>query len=161
MVANIMLALHCKKTEAIDLKSPIWEYISNTYSVDQVRHSACHTTLQTCSRTTLRGPVQFAGGRSLAQACAITAFSCAHDSVAMLCSNVELLFNTNDGGYRSPRYVSSAITLLLFCAGTRCAGGPWRQSRRSTSSALRHFAVAKTKHASITQYRRQFRFCGM
>ena len=36
MVANIMLALHCKKTEAIDLKSPIWEYISNTYSVDQV-----------------------------------------------------------------------------------------------------------------------------
>jgi hypothetical protein len=36
MVANIMLALHCKKTEAIDLKTPIWEYISNTYSVDQV-----------------------------------------------------------------------------------------------------------------------------
>lgn len=31
-----MLALHCKKTDAIDLKSPIWEYISNTYSVDQV-----------------------------------------------------------------------------------------------------------------------------
>lgn len=42
MVANIMLALHCKKTEAIDLKSPIWEYISNTYSVDQV-HCSSHT----------------------------------------------------------------------------------------------------------------------
>ena len=38
MVANIMLALHCKKTEAIDLKGPIWEYISNTYSREQVRH---------------------------------------------------------------------------------------------------------------------------
>ncbi len=37
MVANIMLALHCKKTEAVDLKGPIWEYISNTYSVEQVR----------------------------------------------------------------------------------------------------------------------------
>ena len=41
MVANIMLALHCKKTEAIDLKSPIWEYISNTYSVDQVNVGHC------------------------------------------------------------------------------------------------------------------------
>lgn len=43
MVANVMLALHCKKTDTVDLKGPIWEYISNTYSVDQVRHfhSAC------------------------------------------------------------------------------------------------------------------------
>ncbi len=49
MVANIMLALHCKKTEAVDLKGPIWEYISNTYSVEQVcaqrppcaHHSCC------------------------------------------------------------------------------------------------------------------------
>jgi hypothetical protein len=55
MVANIMLALHCKKTEAIDLKSPIWEYISNTYSVDQVHcHSpkltaACMSNLISCA----------------------------------------------------------------------------------------------------------------
>lgn len=32
-----MLALHCKKTEAVDLKAPIWQYISDTYSPQQVR----------------------------------------------------------------------------------------------------------------------------
>lgn len=37
MVQQIMLALHCKKTDAVDLKSPIWEYITNTYSVEQVK----------------------------------------------------------------------------------------------------------------------------
>ncbi len=37
MVANIMLALHCKKTETVDLKSPIWEYIATTYSTEQVK----------------------------------------------------------------------------------------------------------------------------
>ena len=37
MVQQIMLALHCKKADAVDLKTPIWEYISNTYSPDQAR----------------------------------------------------------------------------------------------------------------------------
>eukprot|EP00208_Stichococcus_sp_RCC1054_P002835 CAMPEP_0206140322 /NCGR_PEP_ID=MMETSP1473-20131121/9097_1 /ASSEMBLY_ACC=CAM_ASM_001109 /TAXON_ID=1461547 /ORGANISM="Stichococcus sp, Strain RCC1054" /LENGTH=740 /DNA_ID=CAMNT_0053534441 /DNA_START=308 /DNA_END=2527 /DNA_ORIENTATION=- len=40
MVQQIMLALHCKKTDAVDLKSPIWEYITNTYSVEQANDAS-------------------------------------------------------------------------------------------------------------------------
>lgn len=36
MVQQIMLALHCKKTDAVDLKGPIRDYIANTYSPEQV-----------------------------------------------------------------------------------------------------------------------------
>ena len=36
MVQQIMLALHCKKTDAVDLKGPIRDYIANTYSLEQV-----------------------------------------------------------------------------------------------------------------------------
>jgi hypothetical protein len=44
MVQQIMLALHCKKTEAVDLKSPIWQYISNTYSPEQARITCQNST---------------------------------------------------------------------------------------------------------------------
>jgi hypothetical protein len=36
---NIMLAVHCKKGEALDIKTPLWNYISSAYS-DSQAHDA-------------------------------------------------------------------------------------------------------------------------
>ena len=37
--ANMLLAVHCKKGDHLDLKDPIWSYICATYS-DQQAHDA-------------------------------------------------------------------------------------------------------------------------
>lgn len=35
MGANIMLAVHCKKTDALDIKTPIADYVAMTYGDSQ------------------------------------------------------------------------------------------------------------------------------
>ena len=32
---SMLLAVHCKKTESVDLKGPVWNYIAATYSEQQ------------------------------------------------------------------------------------------------------------------------------
>ncbi len=32
---SMLLAVHCKKTEGVDLKAPVWNYIATTYSEQQ------------------------------------------------------------------------------------------------------------------------------
>ena len=40
MGPSMLLAVHCKKTEAVDLKTPIWKYIAATYSEQQANDAA-------------------------------------------------------------------------------------------------------------------------
>jgi programmed cell death 6-interacting protein len=36
----MLLAVHCKKTDSVDLKTPIWNYIAATYSEHQANDAA-------------------------------------------------------------------------------------------------------------------------
>ena len=38
--ANMLLAVHCKKGDHLDLKDPMWTYISATYSDQQAQDAA-------------------------------------------------------------------------------------------------------------------------
>lgn len=38
--ANMLLAVHCKKGDHVDLKDPIWTYICATYSDQQAQDAA-------------------------------------------------------------------------------------------------------------------------
>lgn len=34
-MGKLTLAVHCKKTDQLDLKKPVWSYVANTYSQQQ------------------------------------------------------------------------------------------------------------------------------
>ncbi len=40
MGPSMLLAVHCKKTDSIDLRTPIWNYIALTYSESQANDAA-------------------------------------------------------------------------------------------------------------------------
>lgn len=37
---SMLLAVHCKKTDSVDFKTPIWNYIAATYSEHQANDAA-------------------------------------------------------------------------------------------------------------------------
>ncbi|KAK9820581.1 hypothetical protein WJX72_011897 [[Myrmecia] bisecta] len=39
-MATLLLAVHCKKTDSLDLKTPIWNYIASTYSDQQANDAS-------------------------------------------------------------------------------------------------------------------------
>ena len=39
-MSTLLLAVHCKKTDSLDLKTPIWNYIANTYSDQQANDAS-------------------------------------------------------------------------------------------------------------------------
>lgn len=40
MGPSMLLAVHCKKSDSVDLKTPIWNYIATTYSETQANDAA-------------------------------------------------------------------------------------------------------------------------
>lgn len=56
-MGNTTLAVHCKKSDQVDLKKPVWNYVASTYSqqqandamddlahVQQLRNTVCNLT---------------------------------------------------------------------------------------------------------------------
>lgn len=39
-MVNMLLGVHCKKSDKVDLRTPLWNYISHNYSPSQAHEAA-------------------------------------------------------------------------------------------------------------------------
>ncbi len=39
-MVNMLLGVHCKKSDKVDLRTPLWNYISRNYSPSQAQEAA-------------------------------------------------------------------------------------------------------------------------